>query len=225
MAFLKRQRQKLAWVEKPIFPGAYIALAGNMAYALYHGTLGIMGRSRWLMILCAYDTVLALARFIVVCLAQRCGNKRMGPIIMKSCGLPLVVLSMVLAQAVRFSLMQDVTPRYGTITMITLATWMFGKFGIAFDKALRRRGMWQPAQVALRNIRLAEIGGSILTLQRLMVVSFGDLQEEYAMCMWTGTAVCLFVLGMGSTMAINRKDEKAWQNQSGYGQIKPLRKK
>lgn len=60
---------------------------------------------------------------------------------------------------------------------------------------------------AIRSIGYAEVAASVLTLQRSMLVSVGAMSDTNAhiLNMATGAAVCLFVLGLGITLLVNKE--------------------
>ena len=57
---------------------------------------------------------------------------------------------------------------------------------------------------AIRSISYAEVAASVLTLQRSMLVSFGEMNDTdiHKMNMLTGGVVCLFILILGTAMII-----------------------
>ena len=74
--------------------GAALSLVVNMAYALYHGILGVFGGSVWLLTMCAYYTVLGTMRFSAVLCERKNKGEASGDMeyfVMRLCGSLLVV--------------------------------------------------------------------------------------------------------------------------------------
>lgn len=204
-----------------------LGLLMNLLYALYHGVLGLANQSLWFMTLCAYYAVLGTLRFSAVL----CGHKSNPAytadterFVVKFSGVLLSVLSFVLTGVIYVSQSQNIATRYGEIVMITIATYTFGKITMAVVRAVRQRRNSSGLLAVVRNIAYAEVAASVLTLQRSMLVSFGEMEERVIRCMniLTGAAVCLFVLILGITMI--RKGQSSWQRQNLVRQTKKSQK-
>ncbi|MGI6182388.1 MAG: hypothetical protein ACOYIE_09985, partial [Agathobaculum sp.] len=95
----------------------------NLSYALYHGAVGIMSGSVWLLLLCAYYIVLSVMRFSVV-LYDHLSAKNSAAIseqfLFRFLGGMLALLSVLLAQSVYLCLRYDVAIVHPEIMMITI---------------------------------------------------------------------------------------------------------
>ena len=102
------------------------------------------------------------------------------------------------------SLSQNITAKYGEITMITIAAYTFYKITMAVIRAVRQRKNPSPLLAVIRTISYAEVAASVLTLQRSMLVSFGAIDSAKVRLMnaLTGAGICLFVLMLGIFMTI-----------------------
>ena len=111
---------------------------------------------------------------------------------------------MVLAGVIYISLSQNIASKYGEIVMITIATYTFYKITMMIIRAVKQRKNPSPLLSVIRNIGYAEVAASVLTLQRSMLVSFGemDIADIRLMNIWTGSVVWLFVLLLGMIMII-----------------------
>lgn len=179
----------------------------NLLYALYHGMLGVIGMSVWLITMCAYYTVLGTMRLSAVLCERRGGAEASDDteyFVMKMSGVLLVLLSLVLAAVNYISLSQNITAKYGEITMITIAAYTFYKITMAVIRAMRQRKNPSPLLAVIRTISYAEVAASVLTLQRSMLVSFGAIDSAKVRLMnaLTGAGICLFVLMLGIFMTI-----------------------
>lgn len=128
---------------------------------------------------------------------------------MKTTGILLIFLSCVLAGVNYISLTENIAIKYGTILMITIATYTFTKLTMAIIRAIKQRHDPSPLLASIRSISYAEVAVSILTLQRSMLVSFEGMEKHdiYIMNALTGAAVCLFIC-MISIILIKRKRGK-----------------
>ena len=186
---------------------AWVGLLFNLLYALYNGVLGIAGSSLWFITMCAYYTVLGTMRFFAVLSERKSGSGASLDteyLAMKISGALLIVLSFVLSGVIYISISQNIAMKYGEIIMITIAAYTFCKIGAAVTKAVKQRKNPSPLLAVIRNIGYAEVAASVLTLQRSMLVSFGEMTTEKACVMniLSGAAVCLFVLALGISMII-----------------------
>ena len=192
----------------------------NLLYAFYHGVLGVINQSVWFIITCAYYVVLSTMRLSAVLCKRKNKNTSSDDIeyfVMKLCGVLLILLSFILAGAVYISLSQNIATRYSEIVMITIAAYTFYKITMTIIKAVKQHKIPSPLLSVIRSIGYAEAAASVLTLQRSMLVSFGEMSNTdiYTMNILTGSAVCLFVLILGIAMiirGIKRKDQSLWQN-------------
>lgn len=198
---------------------ATAAFVCNLLYALYHCVLGIINLSLWLITMCAFYGILATMRFAAVLCERK--NKQLSSddterFVMKLSGILLAVLSFLLAAINYISLSQNIAVKYGESIMITIATYTFYKITLAVIRAVKQHKIPSPLLKTIRSISYAEVAASVLTLQRSMLVSFGtmDARQIYLMNSLTGAGVCLFVLALGISMLIKRKDNESWKNQN-----------
>lgn len=198
---------------------AAAALVCNLLYALYYCVLGIINLSLWFIAMCAFYGVLATMRFAAVLCERK--NRQLPSddtekLVMTLSGILLSALSFVLAAISYISLAQNMAVKHGTIIMITIAAYTFYKITLAVIGAVKQHKNPTPLLKTLRSIRYAEVAASVLTLQRSMLVSFGamDAAQIVLMNALTGAGVCLFVLILGISLIVTRKDQKPWKNQS-----------
>lgn len=184
---------------------AAIGFAFNLLYAFYHGALGTIHLSLWLLTMCAFYGILATMRFSAVLCGYR--NRTAAAddteyFVMKLSGILLSLLSFILGVVIYLSLAQNIATQYGEITMITIAAYTFFKITMAIVKAVKQRKNPSVLLSAIRSIGYAEVAASVLTLQRSMLVSFGGMSYEriHKMNAMTGAAACLFVLVLGVSM-------------------------
>ncbi len=157
---------------------------------------------------CVYYLLLALMRFIAVVTGRK-GAAQSEKTMAGFIGVLLAGLSLVFAFIVFVSISSGSAAAYGTIPMITIATYTFTKITMAIIKAVRHRAYPSPLIKALHAIRYAEVAVSLLTMQRSMLVSFGQAGNggAHILNICTGTGVCLFMLMLGVATIINSRKE------------------
>ena len=191
---------------------AACSLIINVAYAIYHGVLGITQLSLWFITMWAYYMILGVARFFSVLCAYKSSptsSTDMEYFVMRVSGIMLLILSFVLAGSIYISLSQNIAARYDKITMITIAAYTFTKIALSIRKAVQRHRFVSPTLTVLRNISFAEVAASVFSLQRSMIASFGEFEYSHVVDIITGAAVWLIIAALGIKMAIeNRRDEK-----------------
>ncbi|MGN0115461.1 MAG: hypothetical protein ACI396_09045, partial [Acutalibacteraceae bacterium] len=206
---------------------ATAVLAVNICYAVYNGVLGIIYSSLWLAVLCAYYLILSVMRFSAVfCALKSKSGEQIY--ILRFCGAMLMILSLVLAYSVYYSIYRETAKGYDKITMITIAAYTFYKVILAFINAAKAAKRRSPLLSVIRNIACADAAASLLSLQRSMLVSFDGMSEAEIRLMntLTGTGVCIFIFILGLIMTLgifggkqngkikNRKSERENRRKS-----------
>ncbi len=189
---------------------AVFGLIFNFLYAFYHGALGIVNHSIWFITSCIYYLLLGTMRFTVI--ISNCNeNPNREYAVMKLTGILFSILSLILSGIIYLSLSQQIAAKYGEITMITIATYTFTKIIMAIIKAVKYQKINSPLINIIQNISYAEVAVSIFTMQRSMLVSFGEMDPAKSIILniFTGTVIWLFTLTLGIIMIKNskKKDE------------------
>lgn len=190
-----------------IITSAAVGFGLNLAYALYNGVLGVRGHSLWFITLCAYYLMLSTTRFIALVHGRRrTAGRASGIRMMRISGVLLMTLAVVLSGSVYLSLKQDITVRQHQIGMITLAAYTFSKVGWSVVHAVKARKIQAPLLTVIRHIGCADAAASVLSLQRSMLVSFGEMGQAEIRLMNTATGVgaCLLVFLLGVSMAVQK---------------------
>ncbi len=208
---------------------ATLSLILNLCYAIYHGVLGLLGHSWWMIALCAYYIILGATRFAAVLCERKNGRApsfETELFVLKVCGMLLVALGCVLAGVNYISLKENIATRYDTITMIALATYTFADLTMAIIRFVRYHSQPSPLLSAIRRIGYAEVLVSVVTLQRSMLISFGDMPSDTVSLMnvLTSTVVYLMVTLMGIQM-IKESRKKKWILLNSSKPMKRSRKK
>ena len=173
---------------------AFLSLAVNIAFGGYNIVIGCVTRSWWLLTIGVYYAVLSVVRYTVLR-----SKKENTAFIKQFTGILLMVMSLPLAGTVVLATVQDRGTVYHEIVMITIAVYAFTKITLASVNLAKSRGNASLKVKTLRNISFADAFVSIFSLQRSMLVSFGEMAESTIRIMniATGSAVCVIVFLLG----------------------------
>lgn len=188
---------------------ATFSLIFNLLYALYNGALGLINSSVWLLATCFYYLLLGAMRFSAV-IFERKNVFKNEITVMQITGFLLSVMSIVLGVILVTSVNHKTASKYGTITMITIATYTFTKLITMIVKAVHHRGQNSPLLKALHSIRYSEVAVSVASMQQSMLMSFGNMSKSNVRLFntLTGVGVCLFVLSLGIYNIVKAQKEK-----------------
>ncbi len=193
---------------------AVLSLTGNLVYVFYNGIMGVVGKSLLLVTAAVYYLLLSAMRFIAVLFGRKdsmAGEKRAA----LGIGVLLILLSIFFPIIVLLNMKHQAAAVYGTIPMITIATYTFIKIALAIQTAIEHREDPSGFFRAINGVRYAEVAVSLFTMQQSMLVSFGNADDGGTVvlnaCTGMGVFVFLFVLGIWTCK--NSKGET-------YGKIK-----
>ena len=188
---------------------ASLVLIINVAYAVGNLLLGVSESSWWFMTLGIYYLILSSARLVSIIMDKRA---RAGVISM-SVGVMLMVTAIPLLGIVILSTVRERGNQFHEIIMITMALYAFSKITLAIINLIKVRKGSLEVEKALRNISLADAFVSIASLQRSMLVSFGDMAVNdiklFNVLTGTGVSIIIFLLGLNLVMEIRGKGKKS----------------
>lgn len=178
---------------------AFFSLIFDTAYSAYHVIVGLWSASWWLFTVGVYYAILSVLRFAVL------RSRKEDGFVADLAGVMLMLLSVPLVGTVILALVQDRGNQLHEIWMIAMAAFAFAKISVATVNLIKARRGASTRMIALRNISFADACVSIFTLQRSMLVSFGEMTAERIRLMnaLTGLAVCLVVFLLG--LALKRR--------------------
>ncbi len=177
---------------------ATLSLIFNLVLAFYYGILGVLSASIIFGASAVYYLLLAVMRFIAV-LKRNDNSSTINHQTSAVIGIMLIVLSVVFQIMVIVSMKYETAASYGTITMITIATFTFTKITTAIVSAVKHRREKSIFIKSINAIRYSEIAVSVLTMQQSMLVSFGESTDSSTVILnaCTGAGVCFFILALG----------------------------
>lgn len=200
-------------IESPYDRVILSAMAGlgmNLTYAFYHGIMGIILQSIWLLLICAYYIILSVMRCSAILYdhwTKKNNSAFSERFLLRFVGGMLALLAVILAFSVYLSFRYDVAIQHQEIMMITIATYTFYKITMAIINAVKVHRQKSNLLIVIRNIGCADAAASLLTLQRSMLVSFEGMsvQNIRVMTALTGALVCSLTAAIGIYMT--RKKE------------------
>lgn len=181
----------------------------NVAYTVYNGVIGIMNQSAWFITMAVYYSLLGIMRYRAVSTGRRIARledkqliRKKELSVIKTDGILLLVLNLVLSGAVLLTIAQDTAKRYSEIMVISIAAYTFYKITMALINMIKVRKTQSPILITIRNIGVADALVSMLTLQATMLASFQDKSSlnSNQMNAITGLAVCILIAILGTSM-------------------------
>ena len=179
----------------------FISLLFNIACSAYHVVFGFISQSWWLLTVGTYYAVLSSVRFFVILTK----NEKLSTA--KFVGAMLMLMSIPLSGTVILSFLNDRGIVFHEIVMITFAVYAFTKITHATLNLIKSRKSTSLKLITLRHISFATAFVSIFSLQRSMLVSFGNMPETSIriMNLATGSAVCVIVFVLGLNLVRNKR--------------------
>ena len=152
--------------------------------------------------------MLGLMRLFV--LSIRHNRKETEISTMRKMGIALISLSFVISGIVLLTIREQQNPVRSTIIMITIATFTFGIVGWSVRNIVKAHKYKSVILITLRNISCAGAVGSILSLERGMLGSFGDASSTFAKTMEavSGAAAFLLIVWLGIDLILLSKSLK-----------------
>lgn len=180
---------------------AVISLFMNIAYGIGNAVIGFINHSFWFLTASAYYIILSIMRFALIISDKRNNSEdnETGIFVKRFSGAMLLGLSAVLTGTVILAVKNDIGAKYHEIVMITIATYTFTKLVLAIINLCKCKAFSSPVIRALRNISVSDAAVSVFSLQRSMLVSFGEMKQSDIRLfnILTGAAVCIVVFILG----------------------------
>lgn len=169
----------------------------NGFYAVGNLAFGLINGSFWFVTIGAYFLVLCAMRAGCISALRSKNEKKIyaGRLV----GLLLILMCIVLAGSVVLSDRLDVIKPVHRIVMIAAAAFTTAKAAIAVINVVKARKSGNSIWFAIRNITCADAAGSVLSMQRSMLVSLGDMDAGgiRLLNLLTGIGTCAVVLLLG----------------------------
>ncbi len=185
----------------------------NILYVLMQLASGIFYREMWFYALAVYYALLIIMRVFLLrdtAKAVPGRNKLREFYRYRFCGFLLLIMTQALAVIVFYIARRNRAFEYHSIHTIAMAAYTFAAMTMAIVNVVKYRKFESPLMSAARAISLASATVSMLSLENAMLAAFGkEKNPEFRkiMTVLTGTAVCVFVLGMAVYMIVRANKE------------------
>ena len=174
----------------PMVP-VYCGLVWNMIFVTLNGILGLLYTSRWFLAMAVYHVFLAFMRLAVV--NHEKSSMRNDKSILRSIGIALMVLGVILAAVVSWTSEEHRGHSYPPVLLVLMALATFAYAGWAIHNAQAARKEKSLLRISLRNISAASAGGALLSLERAVFRTFWDISSEGAIAVEMLSGVVVFV--------------------------------
>ena len=187
----------------------YGSLIWNAAFAIFQLGLGFYHNSLWFYAMATYYIILAIMRFFLVKHTRIYKPNEQTQIENKKyllCGWLLLVMNLALVVITVLIVYQNKTFNHNEITAITLATYTFVTFAFAIVGMVKYKKYNSPVYSAAKNITLIAASVSVLTLETVLLSTFGGAsssQFNQIILSLTGLAVVAFAITMAIIMIVN----------------------
>lgn len=144
----------------------------------------------------AYNLILAIMRFLVVISVRK---KIPEIFVQRFIGIIIILLGFILGGSVYLSINFDIAHKFHEIIMITIATYTFTKITFAIINYIKSNKFNSHIISAIRCITLCDATAAIYSMQKSMLVSFGEMKANdiYLMNTLTGVSVVIIVIILG----------------------------
>ncbi|MBR4163522.1 MAG: hypothetical protein IKR11_08375 [Solobacterium sp.] len=157
----------------------------NILYAFFHCVLAVIYQSYWFFTMFVYYAILGLMRGITL----RGRNN-----ILKYCGIGMLGLSVVVVCLIYLSITEVRNKTYHLIVILAIAVYTFCLIIHAVIEMIRAHRSENDQIISLRNISFISAIGSVLSLERSMLGTFGNATSSFTAKMEAGTGGTAFVL-------------------------------
>ena len=177
------------------FPAAF-----NLFYGVLQLYIAYIIHSYWYLTLGLFFLVQGAIRFLAVCKGKKEIRKTMTEI-----GLAMVFEAVIIAGMTYLCIEERRYPIRNMILAISQAAYSFSLMGVAVYNLFKSAKKDDPLFYMVKNISFVSAVGSILSLQRMMLGTFGgaDLNFNRIMEAFSGAGVFLIIVILGCRMIFN----------------------
>jgi len=177
-------------------PSALLVLTAlwHLVYVVFNGAVAYYYKSYWFLTLCVCEILLCIMTLRII-QNQKNPNLSAKALLNRS-ALSMLLLSVVFSGMTIMTIAEDRNPVKNKILMVAIAAYTFVMAGLAVSDAFKVYRKKTAVSVALRNLSSASTAGAMLSLERAMIVSFGESTPEQIVTIeaWSGFAVFVFLL-------------------------------
>jgi hypothetical protein len=165
-----------------------ISMVWNLAYSLFQFYLFLSQRSYRYLALSAFFLILGLGRLLVF------SKKTDFRIATRLLVLMMTLLAVTIAGTTYLTINEFIYPIRNKILVIVQAAFSFSLITLAIYNMVVSYKRKQTRDIILRNLSLASAMGSVLSLERTMLGTFGSPSDSFNVIMETVSGFLIFIL-------------------------------
>ncbi|MBQ4509718.1 MAG: hypothetical protein II984_03245 [Clostridia bacterium] len=180
------------------------SLIFSFVFGIFNGTLSIISKSVWFLMLSIYYIALSVGRLGIYYYKKNKEQNRLSSIkLYRNSGLFLLVMNFAIGVAVLQIVFIERGFKYPGLFIYAVATYAFTKITLAIINISKTRGAENYTELSLRSMNLIDAGVSILALQTALLTEFSEPGANFRIANGlTGSAVFIFTLVFGIYMII-----------------------
>ena len=185
------------------------SMGWNLIYALFNGVLAIAYRSFWFLSMFVYYLILGGMRLLVVSPKKdRSAERWSDNAIMRTLGIEMIILAVVVSGIVCMAIAEKHNPSYNTVVMITIATYTFYAVTMSIINIVKAHKKKDATMIMLRDISLAGTIVAVLSLERSMLGTFGNAEDDFSTTMEiiSGAVAFVLIIVIGISMIMQAKN-------------------
>ncbi len=179
-----------------------LGIIWNVSYGLFQLYLSYSQHSWWYLALAAFFLTLGLGRTVVI------SGKRNERTVMKILAFMMVFLAVIVAGITHLSINELIYPVRNRIVVIAQAAFSFGLISMAIYNLIVSGKRKESRIIMIRNLSLASALGSILSLQRTMLGTFGSPEDVFNLKMQALTGWLVFMILIIMAYELMKTSEK-----------------
>lgn len=182
-----------------LFLAAAFCGGWNFVYAIFNMVLSGLYRSVWFLTLGIYYFALGCMRGALVVHGKSSKDKRKPESVVKHIGLGFFLIAVLFSGTVALSIVENHSTGYNTIIMITIATYTFYQLVMAIVNIFKARKSLDIKVIAIRNITLGGVVVSMFSLEKSMMITFGEYATRFIFLMQaiSGAGIFAIIVALG----------------------------
>ncbi len=189
----------------------YISLSVTVGYSVFKLISGFRYSSLWLGAVAVYYILLSVIRFLLLRFMHSNTGQRDEIAEYRRYRLSAILLMLInvtLSGIVLNMIVQNKSYTYSDVYVIMSATYTFYTLTVSVKDIVKYRKYKSPVLSAAKAIRFAAALVSLLSLETVMLIQFGDDEAfRRLMTALTGAGVCMIVLAMSIYMIVHANKE------------------
>ena len=188
------------------------SMGWNLIYALFNGVLAIAYRLFWFLSMFVYYLILGGMRLLVVSPKKdRTAERWSDNAIMRALGIEMIILAVVVSGIVCMAIAEKHNPTYSIVVMITIATYIFYTVTMSIFNIVKAHKKKDATMIMLRDISLAGTIVAVLSLERSMLGTFGNAEDDFSRTMEiiSGAVAFVLIIGIAISMIVQSSLKKS----------------